>query len=330
MNLYHSAIAINIQAVSSRSLGNYHKSMVQFERARELLEICGMSEGGVGNTILLNEVEIHLLKSEYTQARSIYFKIVETISLKQTPNIYAPALLNIAYIDCQIGGAVADIWKNLDMAVKISKNTADSLVIVQCKVVEACMNMREHFDLAQIKFQECLHCPNADIKSICLEHLANIMAWPDTGGQSRWPVVYLCFACKVQEKLALHKALLFVGDVFIVNEDENTAISLYTVALEGFTYMDVHQSQAQCMLRLGDLAYKHGDTTAATLHWKTAQPLFKQSSQAKDVAQIDSRLASVEKAHEPALVTLASLEAPTQSMDEISTPQKQSARAALV
>ncbi|KAJ6451067.1 hypothetical protein C8R45DRAFT_946467 [Mycena sanguinolenta] len=156
------------------------------------------------------------------------------------------------------------------------------------------------------------------------------MAWPDTEWQSRWPVVYLCFAYKFREKLALHKALLFVGDVFSVNEEKDTSIALYTVALEGFTYMDVHQSRAQCMLRLGDLAYKHGDTTAAIIHWKTAQPLFKQSSQAKDVAQIDSRLASVGKAHENALVTLESLKAPTQSLDEISTPQKHSVKVALV
>ncbi|KAJ6472095.1 hypothetical protein C8R45DRAFT_936753 [Mycena sanguinolenta] len=331
MDLYHSAIAIHLQAASSGALGNYHQSMVQFERARELLEICGMSEGVIDIHIILNQAKIHLLKSEYAQAQSIFFKIVETTSLKQNAGIYAIALLNISYIDCQIDGAVADIRKNLDMAVKFYNDTAYSTWIVQCNVIEACMNIREHFfDLAQMKFQECLHFPDAEVKSLCLEHLANITAWPDTGEQSRWPVVYLCFACKFQEKLALHKALLFVGDVFSVNEDKDTAIALYTVALEGFTYMDVHQSQAQCMLRLGDLAYKHGDTTAATMHWKTAQPLFKQSSQAKDVAQIDSRLAGVEKAHEKALVALASLEAPTQSLDEISTPQKHSVKAALV
>ncbi|KAJ6451071.1 hypothetical protein C8R45DRAFT_946470 [Mycena sanguinolenta] len=331
MNLYFSAIAFNLQALSSMYLGNYRKSMVQFERARELVESCGMSEGVVDNTIIMNQAEIHLLKSEYAQAQSIFSKIVETMSDKQTPDIYANAPLNISYIDCQTGGAVANIRKNLDMAVKIFKNTAHSKGIVACKVAEACMNMREHFfELAQIKFQDCLHCRHVDVESLCLEHLANIMAWPDTEWQSRWPVVYLCFAFKSQEKLALHKALLFVGDVFVVNEDENTAIALYTVALEGFTYMDVHQSRAQCMLRLGDLAYKRGDTTTATVHWKTAQPLFKQSLQAKDVAQIDSRLASVEEAHEKALVTLASLEAPTQSLDEISTPEKHSVKAALV
>jgi hypothetical protein len=97
--------------------------------------------------------------------------------------------------------------------------------------------------------------------------------------------------------LELHKALLFLGDMFIVNEDEHTATSLYIVALEGFTYMDVHRSRAQCMMRLGDLAKEHGHISDAIAHWKAAQPLFERSFQARDVAEIDARLLAVEKVH---------------------------------
>ncbi|KAJ6482788.1 hypothetical protein C8R45DRAFT_932382 [Mycena sanguinolenta] len=172
-----------------------------------------------------------------------------------------------------------------------------------CKVVEACLNLRDHtFDLAKREFEKWVHGSFNEIKSISLEQLANIKAWPASQRQSRWPVIYLGLAYKIKEKLALHKALLFLGDVFIVNKDEDTACTLYTVALEGFTYMDVHRSRTECMLRLGDLAHKHG------LHWKTAQPLFEMSAQAKGVAEIDSRLAGVEKPHNEKLMTLAKLQ----------------------
>jgi hypothetical protein len=123
--------------------------------------------------------------------------------------------------------------------------------------------------------------------------------------------MYLGFAYKSKEKLALHKALWFLGDAVVVNKDEDTAFTLYTVALEGFTYMDVHQSRAQCMLRLGDLADKQGNTSVAIAHLKAARPLFERSSQAKDVRQIHSRLANFEKAHEQALVKLVTLQAPS-------------------
>jgi hypothetical protein len=103
------------------------------------------------------------------------------------------------------------------------------------------------------------------------------------------------FDSKCGEKLALHKALLFLGDVYIANKDEDTANNLYTVALEGFTYMGIHQSQAQTMLRLGDLAHKRGQSTHTISLWTVAQPLFEQSLQAKHITQIDSRLLAAEQ-----------------------------------
>ncbi|KAJ7754800.1 hypothetical protein B0H16DRAFT_1722506 [Mycena metata] len=86
-----------------------------------------------------------------------------------------------------------------------------------------------------------------------------------------------------KEKLAFYKALLFIGDLFI-DVDEVTAENLFIVALEGFTFMDVHRSRAQCMLLLGDLAQKKAEITKAVELWTTARPLFERSLQAKDVA----------------------------------------------
>ncbi|KAF8125379.1 hypothetical protein K438DRAFT_1791146 [Mycena galopus ATCC 62051] len=128
----------------------------------------------------------------------------------------------------------------------------------------------------------------------------------------KWPIIYLASATKLKVKLDLHKALLFLGDAFIANKVENSAANLYQVALAGFTQMDVHCSRAQCMLRLGDLASKHGCTSEAITFWEAAQPLFERASQTKDVAKIDSRLATWEKDHHKALVKLETLHAPIQ------------------
>ncbi|KAJ6480898.1 hypothetical protein C8R45DRAFT_1076164 [Mycena sanguinolenta] len=330
MNLYSSAIALSLQAECSRQLGNYHKSMAQNSKAKAFLEICGMSEGGAGHHITLNQAEIHLLRSEYTQAQRIFSNIAGITSPVKKSQDYATACLNIAYVDIQIGGTAENIWKNLNIASEIYKSHASNVGTITCKAHEACMNLTEHaFDLAQIKFQKSLHF-NAELTSLSLERLADIKAWPACEEQARWPVIYLSFAHKVQEKLALHKALLFLGDVFMVNEDEDTAFALYTVALEGFTHMDVHQSRAQCMLRLGDLAQKHGNTAAAIAHWKGARPLFERSSQAKNITEIDSRLATVEKAHKEALIALVNLKAPDQQLNEVVTFQEQPEKVAPV
>ncbi|KAF8203490.1 hypothetical protein K438DRAFT_1932541 [Mycena galopus ATCC 62051] len=299
LDLYRSAVASRLQSVCYRYFGDYKESMAHIRRAKEILAICGMSGGYIDHLITLDRAEIHLLKSEYAQARSIFSGIAETTSSDQNAAAYATAFLNIAYIDIQIGGTVENVQKDLHRATEIFNNLSYHSDIVLCRAIQADMDLREHkIELAQVNLQECLHFRQgmyAETESFCLERLANIKAWPAIGWQSRWPIIYLSFAYKSREKLALHKALLFLGDIFIVNEDEDTAFTLYTVALEGFTYMDVHQSQAQCMLRLGDLTHKQGNNPVAIVHWKTARSLFEQSLQARDIAQIDSRLATFEK-----------------------------------
>ncbi|KAF8123516.1 hypothetical protein K438DRAFT_1894663 [Mycena galopus ATCC 62051] len=134
----------------------------------------------------------------------------------------------------------------------------------------------------------------------------------------KWPAIYLAFAYRSKAKLALHKALLFLGDIFIIHHDEHTATNLYQVALAGFTQMDVHHSRAQCMLRLGDLADKQGCTSEALNFWKAAQPLFVRSLQAKDVAEINSKLASIEQVYQENLMTLGTLNAPVHLVTETS------------
>jgi hypothetical protein len=102
--------------------------------------------------------------------------------------------------------------------------------------------------------------------------------------------MYLVHAHRLKQKLDLHKALQFLGEMFIVTGDDDTAHNLFAVALEGFTAMDVHRSRARCLLRLGDLAEKRGNSAVAAGLWREAQPLFEKSSQGRDVERIQSRL----------------------------------------
>lgn len=57
--------------------------------------------------------------------------------------------------------------------------------------------------------------------------------------------------------------------------------------------MDVHRSRADCMLRLGDIFMRHGNLLKAVQLWETARPLFECSLQAKQVENVNERLASM-------------------------------------
>jgi hypothetical protein len=135
----------------------------------------------------------------------------------------------------------------------------------------------------------------SQVVSHCLEKLADISWWTVLDFERTWSIVYLVYSVKLNHRLSLCMALCFLGDVCLFDRDEDTAHSLLTVALEGFTNMDVHRSRGRCMLRLGDLAQKWGDLPKAIELWKDAQPLFERSSQVKDVAEIQARLRDFEK-----------------------------------
>jgi hypothetical protein len=279
----------------------------------------------------IQQGEIHDRKSEYAQARSINSQIVAAVSPDQDPWPYAVSLVNIAHIDT-ICGDMRDVYQKLNQAKEIFNKFAGSNEIIYCDAIEAEIKLREKkFDLAKIRFWECLHSAreiDKEVESFCLERLADITAWPSSEWHTRWPVIYCGHAYKTKDKLALHKALLFLGDMFLATKDDETATNLYIVALEGFTCMDVHCSRAQCMVRLGDLANQQGHTSKAIGFWTAACPLFERSLQTKDVTQIHVRLSTVNKALQKSLLQLTTLSAPdwalnreTSETHEAETPE---------
>ncbi|KAJ7123534.1 hypothetical protein C8R44DRAFT_735180 [Mycena epipterygia] len=236
-------------------------------------------------------------------------------------------LLNLAEIDIIIGASPQDIHQNLNKARETFATVGALGSLGHCDISLGQLHLREReTHTAKLIFQQYF---NLDFKNdpqaalACLESLADTSQWPacDFEWASRWTVVYLVYANGKQNKQALHKALQFLGDVFLTHGDLNTSHSLFTVALETFTYMDIHRSRAQCLLRLGDIARHRGDLAQAQDLWKEAHPLFERSSQANNMAQIDTRLASVRQEvsnmHQKSLAFLDALKTPTTSGDEL-------------
>ncbi|KAJ7814782.1 hypothetical protein B0H14DRAFT_2603938 [Mycena olivaceomarginata] len=221
----------------------------------------------------------------------------EVLLIYQNTSPYLFSLINIALIDIEIGTDVEEVSQRLNQAKDIVKKYCSPSTIAYCNVAQATLDLREKkFDIAKDEFQK--------------GGKQTVRAWPTSDWPARWPVIYCVYAYKSRDRLGAHKALLFLGDVFVVHKDEETATNLYMVALEGFAYMDVHRSRAECMIRLRDLAEGQGHTSEAIYHWKAARPLFEQSLQVKDVAHIDAKLLAVEKAQQKAFPELVNLHAP--------------------
>ncbi|KAF8170912.1 hypothetical protein K438DRAFT_1853437 [Mycena galopus ATCC 62051] len=288
-NLYQEARALWIKALCCGKIGDYLNSIACHDTAREILHQCG----------LMSQAEVHLFKSEYAQARHIHVQMVEPISADPTAEGHAYGLINLAEIDVAIGAAPEEVCKNLNHARTIFNSLRLPVEIMFCDMILADLELREGSTIsARTRLHNCIKMSEGrgmEVLTFCLERLADVNRWISSGFnlEFTWPVVYLAHAYHLKEKLPLHKALLFMGDVFISHKDNSTARNLFTVALGGFTDMDVHRSRAQCMLRLGDLADKKGDSSRAIEFWTVARPLFTQSLQAKDIAWIDKRLIGI-------------------------------------
>ncbi|KAJ6572452.1 hypothetical protein DFH09DRAFT_1079656 [Mycena vulgaris] len=135
-----------------------------------------------------------------------------------------------------------------------------------------------------------------DVQAVtyCLAKLADIHCWGNIDEISPSPtIVFLVHSLKLNQKLHIHQALRFLGDLYQAEGDPHTATNFFNIALEGFTQMDIHRSGGECILRLGDIAGQDGYTATAVELWKTARPLLERSLQAKQVDHIDDRLAVV-------------------------------------
>ncbi|KAJ7900473.1 hypothetical protein B0H13DRAFT_2517780 [Mycena leptocephala] len=322
-DLHREAQALNIEAICCYTLGNYTKAMSLCVRARDLLGLCGMSHGSLDHNIMNTQADIHRLKSEYVEARSIHTSILEETSI-QDPHGYAWASLNVAEIDVLIGAPKDDVQRNCDRSRKMLDTLGHVEGVALCDVILADLHLREGNSLAaKTILARCFKVTleYSHIQTYCLERLGDASCWGDLDGMSSWTTVFLVNSLKRKEKLGMFKALRSLGDIFLAQHDEHTATSLFAVALEGFTEMDVHCSRAECMLRLGDISMGHSDPLKAVEFWERAKPLFEHSSQAKQVQNINERLAGISddvlEQHRNNLACLAELNVPAETIEEL-------------
>ncbi|KAJ7872925.1 hypothetical protein B0H13DRAFT_1895237 [Mycena leptocephala] len=324
-DLYREAQALRIESMCCYSLGNHKHSISLCSRARDLIALCGMSSGELDHIIMITQAELHKSKSEYVEARNIHFMILQETSVDQDSYTYGITLLNVAEIDVAIGAPKEDFQGVYEKAREIFSTRNHVTEVVMCDAILADLSLREaNFLTAKTLFESCLKSSvrYSELMSYCLERLGDVSCWGSPNWMSGWTTVFFVHSVRQKEKLGIYKALEFFGDVFLAQGDEHTATSLFTVALDGFTKMDVHRSRAECMLQLGDISKGHGDLLKAVELWTTARPLFEKSSQAKQVENIDQRLTGVDEdvleQHRKNLAHLAELNAPSGTADEIS------------
>ncbi|KAJ7620267.1 hypothetical protein FB45DRAFT_1032953 [Roridomyces roridus] len=306
---YVEARTLRTQGRCTSSLADYKTSLDLVRQARELLGLCGMTDGLLENLIASLETEVHFFKSEYLEGQQANQRILDRTSPTRDLFPYAFASCRVLRNNLETGvldgmaGALAD-------TIAMFESIAHLPGLTLCKVLSGEYSLIQgDWSAAKMKLVEALHTAwgtSEEDSAPCLESLSDVRRWgpEDRGWSRRYAVVYLAHGMRSQRRSDLHKALRRLGDIFLLDEDEQTAMSLFCVALEGFTQMDVHRSRAECLLRIGDLVHRSEkllpldemrrcvqaeDVTAKSL-WGEARALFQRSLQEKSVVEIDARL----------------------------------------
>jgi tetratricopeptide (TPR) repeat protein len=242
------------------------------------------------------QAEIHALKSEYIDSCHIYTLLLETASLKEAPYAHGLARLNLASVQIASGMSNKTAQENIDVARSIFKSLEAPRPLKWLDAAQANLKLLEGDILgAETIFQQCLEWRGKDSELFvtCLQSLGDGSYWNSSQWTSTWATVLLAHSLRSKLRLGLNKALQFLGDIFLTQGEENTAISLFTVALEGFTFMDVHRSRAECMLHLANIHHEKKEFSTAKRLWKEAIPLFEKSLQAKNVHDINAKLHAI-------------------------------------
>ncbi|KAK7044337.1 NB-ARC domain-containing protein [Favolaschia claudopus] len=289
--------AIRVEINCRVSLGDLKPCLSLCAEAQALLTFCGMQDTNLDLVLLGSLGNVHLQKTEFAEAKTLYSR---TSSVKQAPLVDAYDRLNLTIIDNETGEATGQVQQQLDGIKAVFESIRHPTGMTFCEVLSASVHIRDGLpDKARLALEKALvetRGNNQEITVLCLTMLGDVSyGLNDTWTTYGWSLVLLGFARKDKSMIAAHHALRCMGDYFVAEGDDDTAQSLFQVALDGFTVMDIHRSRGWCAVRLGDLFHRRGKEEVALELWTIARSCFVRSQQEKDIELVDKRIVGAAK-----------------------------------
>jgi tetratricopeptide (TPR) repeat protein len=240
--------------------------------------------------------EVHFLKTEYAESRAVLEMTLADINPRAPPSLTSIfAELNIAGIDILTGVDVDLVQRALNTIEKqISEFVAPIAHVFHDMILAVLKLHRGEIVVAKNLFQKTYHelLGRANDGSIfCSGQLADYgNGMHDTWCCLKWSSVLLGLGRKIKDKLAQAQAFRCLGKIFLVEGDPDTALTLFGIALENLTFMDVHRWRADCMMYIAQIYQSRGNIDQAVELWMEARPLFQRTAQRKDVTLVDAKL----------------------------------------
>lgn len=280
-------------------LGNYKQASLLFIEADVLYSAIGLELYSEARQIVMNhQAEVYFRKTEYADAHKINLALLEMGSKTLAfVHSWPYAVLNIALINIATKSQSCDILlQDIDRASQKFSKGQDTHGLAGCDYARGMIHLQMgHINNASSFLQKTLSDIQgkfADIEMMCIAGLSDVFSHgknPDACIHAT--VCYFAFAWKTRSLEATYHALQRLGDIHIQNyKDSETAYTLFLLALDGFTLMDIHKARGDCMIRIGDILHGKGQVEEARVLWQAARSLFTCSSQIEEVSNCDQRL----------------------------------------
>ncbi|KAF8169417.1 hypothetical protein K438DRAFT_1774215 [Mycena galopus ATCC 62051] len=279
------AISLDLEA---RCTHNHKQAPTLRMEGRELLLVCGLVGGATDLMIRAGLAEVHFIKTEYAELRRLSVEMLSEASPGQPTPI----------LDLELySGAenLVPVRNNLDIANEQSTALGFPRAVLLCDTVYAALEHAEgNLAMAKVMFQQCIaSLQSSEIDGVisCFDRLPDPLCLMDGFEKtSEWATIYLCLALETGDKLSSMKAVRHLASIAVAQEDEETGLTLYEVALDGFTFMDIHRWRAECTDHTGTILGRRGNIAKAAKFLREAKPLFATSLQTKNSAQMETKL----------------------------------------
>jgi tetratricopeptide (TPR) repeat protein len=286
------------EAIAIANTGDYSRALGLIGQVNEQLVAAGLMGSDKHLGVIDLQGAIHLEKQEYIEARKFYAVVISKTSPNHSPLYHAHALAYIAYIDILTEGSDAEIVRNLSAAEAVYAALGNPQESPCSWITSELYMYRGDLENARSGFEQCVF--TSPYKRLVI-HSSATLADPrhkmhDRSHTFCWAVVYLCLVLTSKDRAGTFQALRRLADIFVLFDEEDTALNLYDATLEGATEMDIHCLRAECMAGIADIMFRRGDSVQAKEMWEAAHTLFIRSSQMKDAAAVRARIDELQSA----------------------------------
>ncbi|KAJ6549614.1 hypothetical protein DFH09DRAFT_1320091 [Mycena vulgaris] len=243
------------------------------------------------------------MKSEYRDAERILLDIIRRKETRRPP-VADTALdnLNLALVRTALGAEGHVVQAHLGM-VRAQCATFVNWPhgVLMCDMHDADLALRDGGSAlaARMVFERLLaqFSESGDDEEVLfvLERLADPSCGMYAGDEAplRWAGVYFALARTSENTFTTMRALRCLAALSAAQGDDETALSVFQAALDGFTLMGVHEGRGQCLAGMAAIFTRREEVGRAVEALTLARAMFDRSGMARVVAGVDADLAAL-------------------------------------